>query len=183
MLDRTLRRGISPAPRRRREPIRPRILHRKRAGPEICTFPDRRRRPESARSTFSSDSDRRSFQTRSVLEINGGSSRRQERREPRKPSGLAFDGDLTAVLLDDPVSHGEAEAGPLADVFGCKERIEHFAEHLRRDSGAVILEPDAKPIAGMSGRSRNRPVGCHGGANRYTSASLKGMERIEKHID
>src|SRR5581483_3816424 len=70
--------------------------------------------------------------------------RRQHNREARQPSRIALDADLAAVVLDDAVAHRKPEAGALAHVLGGEERIEHLADVLGGDAGAVVFEFDAQ---------------------------------------
>lgn len=63
-----------------------------------------------------------------------------------KSAGLAFNPDLTAVILDNAVANGQAESGPFADVLCRKEWIKYLAEMFRGNAAAIVLEFDAEPI-------------------------------------
>src|SRR5512138_657274 len=75
--------------------------------------------------------------------------RRSVRRASRQTDGqrddhgraaaeLAFDVDLAAVHLHDPIGNGEAEAGALSSRLGRKEWSEELVQVLRRDAAARI---------------------------------------------
>ena len=56
------------------------------------------------------------------------------------------------LLDDDVVADGEAKAGALSGRFGREERIEHLFFHVRRNTRAVIADPDFHTIAEVFGR-------------------------------
>jgi hypothetical protein len=58
------------------------------------------------------------------------------------------------LLDDDVVTDGEAKAGAFSGWFGREKRVEHLFFHVRRDSGAVIANPDFHAITEVFGRGR-----------------------------
>ena len=43
------------------------------------------------------------------------------------------------MVLNQAVRDGKAQAGPLADIFRCEERLEHMRDVLRRDPFPLIF--------------------------------------------
>src|ERR671915_397611 len=68
-------------------------------------------------------------------------------------AGRAFDRDRAAVLLDDPVSNGQTEAGAFSHVLGGEEWIEDASLKAGRNSVPGIDECDLQ--YGDADRSRN----------------------------
>ena len=65
-----------------------------------------------------------------------------------------IDLDCTRVLLDDDVvSDGKAKASAFAGRLGGEKRVEHLVFHVRRNTRAVIADPDFHTIAKIFGRS------------------------------
>ena len=69
--------------------------------------------------------------------------------------------DRPAVVLDDPVAHRQAQAGPLADRLGGEERVEDLVADRRLDARAVVgdLDLDRSPRARGSRPRPGRPAG------------------------
>ena len=63
--------------------------------------------------------------------------------EGRSLSRVAFNLNLSMMLVDDPVGDGEAEAN--AHFFGRKEGIKEFLQVLGRDSNPGILNGEFHP--------------------------------------
>ena len=55
-------------------------------------------------------------------------------------AGLAFNVNVTAMLLNDAVTYGQTQAGSLTDVLCSELRIKHTTDMLRVDPDAVIFE-------------------------------------------
>ena len=53
---------------------------------------------------------------------------------------------------DDVVTDGEAKAGAFSGRFGREERVEHLFFRVRRNTRAVIADPDFHAIAKVFGR-------------------------------
>src|SRR5258708_27827093 len=52
----------------------------------------------------------------------------------------------TVLFHNDVVTHRQSKPGAFAGRLGGKERIEHFFFHIRRNSGAVVADPDLDMI-------------------------------------
>ena len=56
------------------------------------------------------------------------------------------------MLLDDDVmADGEAKPGAFSGRFCCEEWIEHLFFHFRRNTGAVVADPDLHAVAQVLG--------------------------------
>src|SRR5262245_2620745 len=89
------------------------------------------------------------------------------------------------LLDDDVVADGEAKAGALSSRFGREERIENLFLHARRDSSAVIANPNLHTIAKIFGRGsesrlvaaavcfRSASAGDRNGPDRKTIAQYR----------
>lgn len=53
---------------------------------------------------------------------------------------------VAAVILDDAVADGEAEAGAFADLFGGEKRIVDFGEVFGGDAAAAVAEGDEHAV-------------------------------------
>ena len=56
--------------------------------------------------------------------------------EFRSQSGLALDGDGSAVASDDALNSSQSESSALARLFGGEERVEYSVNDFRRDAVA-----------------------------------------------
>src|SRR5262245_28314197 len=56
------------------------------------------------------------------------------------------------LLHNDVVTDGEPKSGTFSSWFRCEERVGHLCLHLRRDTGAVVPNPDFHTIAKASCR-------------------------------
>ena len=77
---------------------------------------------------------------------------------PLRRVGVGLHGDLAAVHLDDPVCHGETEAGALAHLLGGEERAEELVEVLVGDAGAVVGDHDDDVLLGAVERDEHAPA-------------------------
>src|SRR5262245_37484298 len=67
-------------------------------------------------------------------------------------AGLCINLNCARMLLDDDVvADREAKAGALAGRLGGEKRVEHLFFHVRRNTGAVIANPDFHPVAKVLG--------------------------------
>src|SRR5438067_9694676 len=71
-------------------------------------------------------------------------------------AGRAFNRDRAAVLLDDPIRDGQAEAGAFADFLGGEERIEDPQLKSGRNPVPGIDERDLDRRGGDGSRNANR---------------------------
>ena len=63
-------------------------------------------------------------------------------------AGLRIDLNRPAMLLDDDVvANRQAEASPFSGGLRREERIEHLLLYVRRDTGAIVSNPDLDTIA------------------------------------
>src|SRR2546423_1407164 len=77
----------------------------------------------------------------------------------RSESGRAADADVTRMLLNYAIGHGEAEARATSDALGGEERIVNFGDIVRIDSDAVVGYLDRKQIFfAISRRKHNSPL-------------------------
>src|SRR5215470_15196080 len=73
-------------------------------------------------------------------------------RELGEKSRIAFRADGAAVLLgDDVVGDRQPQAGAFAGRFGRKERLEQLVLDVRRDTGAIVPDPDLHHFAEIGG--------------------------------
>ena len=100
------------------------------------------------------------------LEIQASALEREEAGEHGPLPGLALDGDGAVVLLDDPMSNGEAEAEPLR--LRGDEGVEDALQKLRRDPLPFIPDLDFHQgaVRGLEGRGQGET-----GHNRKGAAS------------
>jgi hypothetical protein len=54
------------------------------------------------------------------------------------------------LLDDDVVTDGQAQPSPFTGRLGRKEGIEQLLLRLRRDTGAVVADPNLDAVAGMT---------------------------------
>ena len=87
-------------------------------------------------------------------------SARQDNSDLSELTPLRIDLDGARVLFhDDIVTDGEAKARAFSRRLGREKRVEHFFFHVRRHTGAVVVNSDFHTIAKVFGRGReNRLV-------------------------
>jgi hypothetical protein len=66
--------------------------------------------------------------------------RRKINYKAGETAGLAFNLNITAMLLDDAVTYGQTQADSLADVLGREKWIKHTTDMFGSDPGTVIFE-------------------------------------------
>src|SRR5262249_45137662 len=86
---------------------------------------------------------------------------------------LAVHHDIAAVLAQDLAAHGQPQAGA-ARAFAADERLEDFAELLRRDPWPVIYDDDAYPAW---------PVQARADANVRIRAVFHGVDGVDDDIE
>jgi hypothetical protein len=69
---------------------------------------------------------------------------RQSNLKPRAFAEFALHFNMPAVVADDAVADGQAEAGALADLFSSEEGIVDFGEMVRLDAAARVAEIDER---------------------------------------
>src|SRR5262245_47941219 len=90
------------------------------------------------------------------------SSRRGQRDpEDRAFAGPTLDANGAAVVLDDAVTHGEAETRAFPRLLRREERLEDLLPHVLGDAGARVLEHDLALAARVSRRDLERTAVAH----------------------
>src|SRR5262245_50073646 len=83
------------------------------------------------------------------------------------------------LFYDDVITERQAKAGALAGWFAGEERIEHLLHHLRRDTGAVVANPNLHFVAEIPGGGKKHRliVALH-----FRAALSGGMEAIRDQV-
>src|SRR5882724_6293938 len=94
---------------------------------------------------------------------------------------VVVSGDPTAVLLDDAVTHGQAEPRPLADVLGSEEGLEDTRQVLGRDSSTLVHDSQTHVVALARCAAR---FGCAHRADVDFDAPTvgHGLDRVEHQV-
>ena len=110
---------------------------------------------------------------------------RQEDLERRAAAVLAVDPDVAAVLLDDAVAGGEAEAGALARRLGREERLEQVARHLLGHAHAGVADREHHVLARQHALVLARVVLVELdvlGLDRQHAAVRHGVARVDHQV-
>lgn len=86
---------------------------------------------------------------------------RQLNCECRALVRLGLHRDRAAVLLDNPLTNRQAQAGAFADVLGGEKGVEYLSQHILRDADPLIFNYQPYPLSCLGKEHADIAAGFH----------------------